>query len=125
MPPRYNLPHIDISALSSDHEYVGEQGFGSSAVREREAHGQRLQNELRVALEAADVSRPTDTRIAPPTGSFVEVELRRNTPPDALDLKKQDIRGSAAKLTDANTRTIALYVPTMPAPYSSTFLVTI
>ncbi|MCA1530600.1 S8 family serine peptidase [Bradyrhizobium yuanmingense] len=52
----------------------------------------------------------------PPTGSFVEVELRRSTPPDALDLKKQNIRASAAKLSDANTRTIALYVPDHARP---------
>ena len=116
MPSSYNLPHIDISALSSDHDYVGEQGFGSSAVRERDAHGKRLQNELQVAWQAADASRPGDVRLPPPTGSFVEVELRRSTPPDALDLKKQNIRGSAAKLSDANTRTIALYVPDHARP---------
>jgi len=52
MPSRYNLPHIDITAFALTQEYVGEQGHGSSGVRERAAHGQRIQNELRVALEA-------------------------------------------------------------------------
>jgi hypothetical protein len=68
-------------------EYVGEQGFGSSAVRERAAHGQKIQNELRVALAAADQIKPMDERLETPAGTFVEVELRRGTPPDVLDIR--------------------------------------
>src|ERR1019366_6164731 len=116
MPSRYNFPHIDITAFVSTQEYVGEQGFGSSAVRERAAHGQRVQNELRVALAAADQTMPTDERLTPPTGTFVEVELRRGTPADALDMKTQHIRSGAAKTTNANDRTIALYVPDHARP---------
>src|ERR1700681_3224760 len=116
MPSRFNLPHIDIAAFASTQEYVGEQGFSSSAVRERAAHGQRIQNELRVALAAADQTKPTDERLTPPTGTFVEVELRRGTPADSLDLKTQDIRSGAAKTTEANDRTIALYVPDHARP---------
>ena len=87
MPSRYNLPHFDITAFVSTHEYVGEGGGRPSAVRERAAHGQRIQNELRVALEAADRNKPTDERLATPTGTFLEVELRRGTAPDLLDMK--------------------------------------
>src|ERR1035437_3480689 len=116
MPSRYNLPHIDITTFVSTHEYAGEQSRGSSAVRERAAHGQRIQNELRVALEAADRSKPTDERLEAPTGTFLEVELRRGTSPNALDMKRQDIRAGAAKATETNDRTIALYVPDHARP---------
>lgn len=116
MPSRYNLPHIDISAFVSTHEYVGEGSGGSSAARERVAHGQRLQNELRVAWGAADQNRPADERLETPTGTFLEVELRPGTPPDKLDMKRQHIRTGAAKTTDTNGRTIALYVPDHARP---------
>jgi hypothetical protein len=111
MPSRFNLPHIDIARFATIQEYVGEQSFGSSAVRERAAHGQRIQNELRAAWTAADQTKPTDARLEPPTGTYVEIELRRGTLADALDMKSEDIRAGAAKATDANGRTIALYVP--------------
>jgi len=116
MPSRFNLPHIDIIAFVTSQDYVGEQGGGSGAVRERAAHGQRVQNELRIALAAADAAKPTDTRLEPPTGTFVEVELKRGTPPDALDMKTQDIRTGAVKATEANDRVIALYVPDHARP---------
>ena len=87
MPSRYNLPHIDIAHLATSQDYVGEAGFGSPAVRERAAHGARLQNELRAAWAAADGNKPTDARLLPPSGTFVEVELRRGTSPDTLDRK--------------------------------------
>jgi hypothetical protein len=116
MASRYNLPHIDIAAFVSTHEYVGEQGFGSSAVRERATHGQRIQNELLVSLNVADKAKPLDVRLEPSEGVFVEVELRRGTPPDILDMKTQDIRSSAAKITESNDRTIALYVPDHARP---------
>jgi hypothetical protein len=116
MPSRYNLPHIDIAAFASTHEYVGEQGFGSSVVRERAAHGRRIQNELRAALKAADHTKPTNERLEAPTGTFVEVELRRGTSPDALDMKSQAIRAGAAKTIETNDRTIALYVPDHARP---------
>lgn len=116
MASRFNLPHIDITAFATTTNYVGEQGGGGSAVRERAAHGQRVQNELRLALAAADAIKPTDARLEPPTGTFVEVELRRGTPPDALDMRTQDIRTGAAKSNDANDRVIALYVPDHARP---------
>jgi hypothetical protein len=116
MPSRYNLPHFDIAAFATTQEYVGEQGFGSGAVRERAAHGQRIQNELRVALAAADQTKPSDQRLVPPTGAFIEVELRRGTPADSMDMKTQDIRAGASKTTEANDRTIVLYIPDHARP---------
>src|ERR1700731_1326243 len=98
MPSRYNLPHIDIGRFATSQQYVGEAARGSSAVRERAAHGQRIQNELRAAWAAADQDKPTDARLDLPTGTFVEVELRRGTPADELDMKTEDIRAGAAKV---------------------------
>ncbi|HTT82626.1 MAG TPA: S8 family peptidase [Rhizomicrobium sp.] len=46
----------------------------------------------------------------------MEVELRRGTPPDAMDMKSQDIRSGASKADAANNRTIALYVPKRSRP---------
>jgi hypothetical protein len=116
MPSRFNLPHIDIARFVTTQEYVGEPSFGSGAVRERAAHGQRIQNELRAAWTAADQTKPTDARLEPPRGTFVEIELRRGTSADALDMKSEDIRAGAAKANDANERTIALYVPDHARP---------
>lgn len=116
MASRFNLPHIDIAAFASTQDYAGSGAFGSSAVRIRDEHGRRIQNELRVALTAADQIRPTDERLEPPTGAYVEVELRRGTRADALDLKGEDIRAGATKTTEANDRTIALYVPDHARP---------
>ena len=116
MASRFNLPHIDITAFASSQDYAGSSSGGSSAVRIRDEHGKRIQNELRVALTAADQVRPTDERLEPPTGAYIEVELRRGTRADALDLKGEDIRAGATKVTEANDRTIALYVPDHARP---------
>src|SRR6266436_10337417 len=109
MPSRYSLPHIEITAFASTQSYAGEGLRNASAVRIRDEHGKRLQNELHVALKAADETRPTDERLAPPTGTFLEVELRRGTPADTLDMKTKGIRTGAAKANEINARTIALY----------------
>jgi hypothetical protein len=122
MPSRYNLPHIDIAQLVTTQEYVGEQGFGGSAVRIREEHGRRLQNELRVSLDSAAQARPVDERLPPPSGSFVEVELRRGTAADSLDMKTQNIRAGASKTTAADDRIIALFVPDHARPVLETIL---
>lgn len=111
MPSRYNLPHIDIARFAATQDYVGEPGFGNPAVRVREEHGRRLQNELQASLDAAAQVRTADERLPAPTGSLIEVELRRGTEPDALDMKRQGIRAGATKTTLANDRTITLYVP--------------
>lgn len=111
MASRFNLPHIDITASVATSDYSGEGSFGSSAVRIRAEHGARVQNELNVALAAADQLRTVDERLEPATGGYIEVELRRGTPADALDMKSNGIRAGAVKTDDANRRTIALYVP--------------
>src|SRR5260370_10595279 len=116
MPSRFTLPHIDISARVATNDYAGDGTNNTGAVRIREEHGRRIQNELRVALEAAIQSRPTDDRLPAPEGAYLEVELRRGTPVDKVELKSEGIRAGAARITDGNTRTIALYVPDHARP---------
>src|SRR5690349_17769763 len=116
MPSRFNLPHLDIAAFVLPQDYVGESGFNNSAVRSRDEHGRRIQNELKVALTAAQQTRPAEPRLEHPTGNFVEVERRRGTHSDALDMKSNGIRSGAAKADHKNVRTIALYVPDHARP---------
>ena len=60
MPSRFDLPHIDISALAGSQRYMGSGSAGSGAIRIREEHGRRLQEELNAAFAAADEDRPVD-----------------------------------------------------------------
>lgn len=115
MSSRFNLPHIDITSFSTTQDYAGAGVPNSSAVRIRDEHGKRIQNELRVALAAADQTRPADPRLEPPTGTYVEVELRRGTATDSLNMKTAEIRAGATKADDSG-QTIALYVPDHARP---------
>ncbi len=110
MATRFTLPHIDISAFVTSVDYSGQGGGGSSATRIREEHGSRLLNELSAAFEAADAARVVDDRLPPPSGSYVEVELRRGTNPDDLARKKQGIKPTAVQ-DIADGRLVALFVP--------------
>jgi hypothetical protein len=117
MPSRYNLPHIDIARFAAEHDYSSEGAFGDPAARDRAEHGRRLQRELDAALAMADQTRPADSRLPPVTGSRIEVELRRGTDPEVLNLKREGIRAGASKFnTDNERRTIALYVPDEARP---------
>lgn len=110
MATRFTLPHIDISAFVTSADYSGQGDGGSSATRIRQEHGSRLLNELNAAFEAADSSRVLDDRLPPPTGSYVEVELRRGTNPDGLVRKTQGIKPTAVQ-DSAGVRLVALFVP--------------
>src|ERR1700677_2933949 len=108
MPSRYNLPHVDIARFAEFSEYLGEgSGGGGSAVRVRAEHGRRIANELEATFEALDLGRerPADPRLLPPEGAYVEVELRRGTPGDALDMKNSGIQTGATKTAENNNRT--------------------
>lgn len=116
MTSRFTLPHIDITRFSTSHTYQGSPAGSGGSARERAEHGRRIQNELNAALLLADQLRPTDDRLEPPPGAFIEVELRSGTKPDALDQKTQGIRSGAAKIDEQNDRTVALFVPDTARP---------
>lgn len=116
MASRFTLPHIDIARFSTSQPYQGSSAGSSGSSRVRAEHGRRVQNELTAALALADHIRPTDERLEPPNGTFIEVELRSGTKPDALDQKREGIRSGAAKTDNQNERTIALFVPDEARP---------
>ena len=122
MPSRYNLPHIDIAGFATAHDYVGQGSFGNPAARDRAEHGRRLQNELDAALAVADAARPSDARLEPVTGTLIEVELRKGSNPEVLNLKAEGIRAGAVKTTQTEDRVIALYVPDHARPVLATIL---
>jgi hypothetical protein len=96
---------------------LSEGSGGDPAARERAEHGRRLQGELDAALAMADQTRPIDERLPPVIGTRIEVELRRGTDPEVLNLKTQGIRAGASKFAENNDRrTIALYVPDEARP---------
>ncbi|WP_198030157.1 S8 family peptidase [Bradyrhizobium sp. Tv2a-2] len=69
-----------------------------------------------MALAAADALRPTDTRLEPASSSVIEVELRKGTAADVLDMKTEGIRAGAAREDEARRTTIALHVPNNARP---------
>ena len=116
MPPRFNLPHIDVAGFAESQEYKGEgSGGGGAGIRIRAEHGRRLQNELRLTFEALDQEVP-DPRLPLPSGHYIEIELRPGTPADSLDRKTDKIRTGATKADRNNVRTVALYVPDHARP---------
>lgn len=111
MPSRFTLPHIDIGAYSAVQPYTGSGGGGGGSHREREEHGRRVQNELRAAFEMAAQQRPTDERLEPLSGVFLEVQLSKGTSPDKLDRVREGIAARAVNTVEGDDRVIALYVP--------------
>ena len=116
MASRFTLPHIDIAAFSSTQAYQGSGSGGSSTARIRAEHGRRIQNELRAALVLADAMRPSDERLAPPTGVPLEILLRRGSKADILEQKTQGILAGSTKFAADDDLTIALYVPDHARP---------
>jgi hypothetical protein len=111
MPTRFSLPHIDISPFITSQEYQGAGSGGSNGIRDRVAHGQRLQQELAAALALADALRSADDRLEVPTGTYVEVGLRPGAKADTLDSKSNKIRSGAVNLAESNERIVAVFVP--------------
>lgn len=111
MATRFSLPHIDITPFISSQDYQGSGGGGGSGVRDRIAHGERVQREFAAAMEAADALKAIDGPLDPPTGTYLEVQLRAGTKADALDMKTEDIRSGAARIAENDDRIVALYVP--------------
>lgn len=111
MATRFSLPHIDITPFISSQDYQGSGGGGGSGVRDRVAHGERVQREFAAAIAAAGALKAIDGPLDPPTGTYLEVQLRAGTKADALDMKAEDIRSGAARIAENDDRIVALYVP--------------
>lgn len=111
MATRFTLPHIDIIPFVASQDYQGAGTGGGSGVRDRVSHGRRIQRELAVALAAVDELKRGDSPLGAPTGSYLEMQLRAGTKPDALDMKTEAIRSGAARVLDNDDRLVALYVP--------------
>lgn len=109
----FNLPHIDISGRAVTRVYQAPQEArgGGAAARDRAVHGARLQAELTNAFQRGDLSRPADERLEPPTGTYIEVELRRGQKADLLDRKSDGVASGAAQTGDNDTTRVALFVP--------------
>jgi len=118
MATQFTKPHIDITSrrISRPYQAPRENRGGGGAPRIREEHGLLLQGHLGAAFAGADSQRPDDPRIEPPTGVYLEVELRRNEKPDKLERKSDGVRPGAVKVEDNETRTVALFVPDEARP---------
>ncbi|MCO5066384.1 MAG: S8 family serine peptidase [Rhizobiaceae bacterium] len=110
MVSRFTLPHIDISRFLETADYVGEGSGRSSTVREREAHGAKLQHEFDAALGIIDALRVLDERLPAAEGGYIEVALKRGTSPDILERKRANVRPGAVH-DERSERVVALYVP--------------
>lgn len=113
MVTRFTLPHIDISnrAVNRPYQAPRESWPGASVRRSREEHGQRLQTELAAAFAEADEARPTDNRLLPATGVYLEIELRPGDKADELEKKQAGMRPGAVRIEDDLSTTVALFVP--------------
>jgi len=110
----FDLPHIDISGrrIARSYQAPRENRGGGSSPRIRTEHGARLQIELKQAFQDADRTRPLDERIeVPPVGTYLEIELKRNADPDALEKKRAGIKPGAVQLAGNELTKVALYVP--------------
>lgn len=117
MTSRFNLPHIDITARSTPRKYKGQGLPVRGTPRDRIAHGERVRDELRIALEAGVALKPTDARLPPSPGIYLEVELDRGKAPEVVEYASEGIRSGAVKIDDATGRkTISLFVPDHARP---------
>ncbi|MDE0211970.1 MAG: S8 family peptidase [Boseongicola sp.] len=113
MAPTYDLPHIDLSRRlqATDYKSAAQNQIGAGTPRSREEHGRRLRGELAASFQAFDAARRKDSRLDPPQGAFLEVELKRGSRVDAVERKKDGIKPGAARIDKEESRIVGLYVP--------------
>lgn len=124
MATRFTRPHINISdrAVTRPYQAPRENRGGGSASRVRAAHGQRLQAELATAFQASDAALPTDDRLDPPLGIYLEVELRRGDKADILERKTDGILPGATTTEENKNSRVALFVPNDARPVLESIL---
>lgn len=110
----FDKPHIDISQRVRTVRYKSppRNMGGGSSPRIREEHGARILAEMRAAFLSSEAERPSDPRLEPVPGIFVEVELRPGTNPEStLDRKRDGIRTGAVQRTENNDVKVAMFIP--------------
>lgn len=119
MPANFNRPHLDISSRLIARAYQAPQEFkgGGSAPRIRDAHAQLLQAQLSEAFLTRDATAPVDPRIDPPTGIYLEVEVRRGEKPEGvLERKRDGVKVGATKQSPDQNTLVALFLPNDARP---------
>ena len=113
MASRYDLPHIDLSRRAQTVPFTSTDGnpVGVGTPRSREEHGKKLRGELAAAYRAFDAARRKDKRVGPPSGAFLEVELKRGARIETVERKTDGITPGAAKREETDIRIVGLYVP--------------
>ena len=113
MASSYDLPHIDLSRRLQATPFTSVPVNQSSAgtPRTRVEHGERLRGELAASYMAFDAARREDSRLDPPQGAFLEVELKRGSRVEAVERKNDGIQPGAARIDTDEKRIVGLYVP--------------
>lgn len=113
MASSYDLPHIDLSRRRQDTPFTSAavNQIAAGTPRSREEHGERLRGELAASYKAFDAARREDSRLYPPQGAFLEVELKRGSRVEAVERKNDGIQPGAAKIGTDEKRIVGLYVP--------------
>ena len=113
MASSYDLPHIDLSRRLQTTPFTSaaQNQIGAGTQRSREEHGEKLRGELAASYRAFDEARRVDSRLDPPQGAFLEVELKRGSKVDAVERKSNRIKAGAARLDKEEKRIVGLYVP--------------
>jgi len=124
MAPRYSLRHIDIIARKTrvGFKASNDRFPGDNHPRDRITHGGKLRGDLLSAFKAFDEERPSDPRVEPVKGAFLEVELRRGAVADKLERKTDGVKPLAAQLDAAESRIVGLFVPDEARPVLSQIL---
>ena len=109
----YDLPHIDLSRRLQAAPFTSAAAnqIAAGTPRSREEHGEKLRGELAASYRAFDAARREDTRLDPPEGAFLEVELKRGSRVEVVERKSTGIAPGAARLEPNENRIVGLYVP--------------
>ena len=116
MATRFNRPHINFEKyrVRRDFSSPNLDISGNAPPRTREEHGVRLRQELQQAFLNFETIRPAASNVdgAEGTqGTFLEVELRRGTPIEAVERKSKGVMPTSTKLEPNDNRTVGLFVP--------------
>lgn len=109
-------PHLNIGKFLTRRDFSApsRNQSGSGLPRNREEHGVKLREELQKAFLDFESVRPQTVDISDvegPSGTFLEVELRRGAPIESIERKSKGITPSALHIEENENRTVGLFVP--------------